>query len=131
VIAAATAPGAVDRVLRLLNRYFDGLHHSDAEALTEVLHPQAIYATSADGTLTRWSMDEYLPVLARRPSPASREEVRTDAIESIEFAGPHVALARVRCSVADRDFTDLLSLVEFDDRWWVIAKVFSYDIREG
>jgi Tautomerase enzyme/Putative lumazine-binding len=54
------------------------------------------------------SMEEYLPIVAARESPESRGEARTDAIESIEFAGPVTSLARVRCSIGPKCFTDLL-----------------------
>ena len=107
-----------------MGRYFDGLYASDAGALGAVFHPGAVYATAADGPLTRLSMAEYLPIVAAREAPTSRGETRTDAIESIEFAGPATALARVRCSIGPNHFTDLLSLVRTDGRWQIIAKVF-------
>ena len=90
---------ALHEVYELLGRYFDALHHSDADALAAIFHPSAVYATATGGALVRWSMEEYFPVVAERESPASRGEARTDAIESVEFAGPVTALARVRCSI--------------------------------
>ena len=72
-------------------------------------------------------MAEYLPIVAAREAPSSRGEARTDAIESIEFAGPATALARVRCSIGPKRFTDLLTLVHTDGRWQIIAKVFHVD----
>lgn len=121
---AADSAAALAEVHQMLGRYFDGLYASDADGLTAVFHPGALYATAADGPLTRLSMAEYLPIVAAREAPASRREVRTDAIESIEFAGPVTALARVHCSIGTRRFTDLLTLVRTDGRWQIIAKVF-------
>ncbi len=127
-ITFAGAGQEVEAVLDLLERYFDGLHHSDADLLAEVFHPTALYATVADGSLVRWSMADYLPVVATRESPASRAEVRTDAIESIEFAGPVTALARVTCSIGEKHFIDLLTLVRLDGRWSIMSKVFHFDV---
>jgi Putative lumazine-binding len=127
-IAFADSAMALDEVRDLLDRYFDGLYRSDAELLAAVFHPAAVYATATDGALTRLSMPEYLPVVAARESPATRGEARTDTIESIAFAGPVTALARVRCSIGTRRFTDLLSLVRVDGRWQIIAKVFHFDL---
>lgn len=115
----------------LLERYFDALHYCDVELLAGVLHPSAIYATVGGGEFIRWSVDEYLPVVAARESPASRGEARTDAIDSIEFAGPDTALAHVRCSIGPKHFVDLLSLLRIDGRWWVIAKVFAFEVRDA
>lgn len=120
---------ALHEVYELLGRYFDALHHSDADALAVIFHPGAVYATATDGPLLRWSMEEYFPVVAERESPASRGEARTDAIDSIEFAGPVTALARVECSIGPKQFTDLLTIVKVDGRWQIIAKVFHYEIE--
>ena len=111
-----------------VQRYLDGLHRSDTTLLAGVFHPQAIYATATDGALTRLTMDEYLPIVAARESPASRHEPRRDRVESIELAGPVTALARVRCAIGPKHFTDLLTLLKVDDRWQIIAKVFHHDL---
>ena len=131
MIPATDARSATDEVYGLLDRYFDALYTSDAELLADVLHPTAVYATIDRGTLLRLSMEEYLPIVAARESPATRGEGRTDAIESIEFAGAEVALARVHCSLGPKHFVDLLSLLRIDGRWWVIAKVFAVEIRDA
>jgi hypothetical protein len=111
-----------------LGRYFDGLYNSDAALLGRVFHPLAIYACASEGSLTHLTMDAYLPIVAARPSPASRAEIRRDAILSIGFAGPVTASARVTCAIGDRHFTDLLSLVKLDGEWRIIAKVFHFDL---
>lgn len=120
-----------DAIERVLQTYFDGLHFADPSLLEEVFHPLAIYATASGGALLHRPLPDYLAEVATRVSPASRGEVRTDAIESIEFAGPVTALARVRCSIGARHFIDLLTLVAVDGRWQILAKVFHYDEQEG
>lgn len=116
-------------ITAVLSAYLDGLHHSDAAKLARVFHPAALYACATDGTLLHLNMDEYLPLVARRPSPASRDEPRHDRVLSIEFAGPVTAMARVECAIAPKFFTDLLTLVYLDDRWQIVAKIFHYELR--
>jgi hypothetical protein len=128
-LAYAESGAALSEVHGVLGRYFDALHHSDATALMTIFHPGAVYATATDGTVICLSMDEYSAVVAARESPASRGEGRSDAIESVEFAGPVTALARVRCSIGPKRFTDLLTFVRVDGRWQIIAKVFHYELR--
>ena len=123
-----SARAAVEDVVRT---YFDGLFFADVNRLASVFHPRAVYATADETPALIRSMDEYFRVVADRRSPASRGETRRDQVDSIEFAGPNTALARVRCSIADRDFVDLLSLVRVDDRWQIIAKVFQINERPG
>jgi len=117
-------------VQALIGRYFDGLYHSDAEGLADVFHPDARYVTATAEPLVHLGMDEYLPVVAARPAPAARGEPRRDRIVSITFAGPDTAVAIVNCAIAERHFTDLLSLIRVDGAWRIIAKVFHYDIVE-
>jgi hypothetical protein len=111
-------------VTGVLETYFDGLYHADIERLGAAFHPKAIYATADEIPLLYRTMDEYFPVLAKRVSPASRNEPRGDVIESIEFAGENTAFARVRCSIGAKDFIDCLTLVRTDSEWRIIAKIF-------
>lgn len=118
-------------IAAVLATYFDGLYHSDTQQLRAVFHPKAIYACATDGTLLHLTMDEYFPVVDKRPSPASRNEPRRDRIVSIEFAGPVTAIARVECAIGPKFFTDLLTLVRLDRRWQIMSKVFHYDLQDA
>jgi 4-oxalocrotonate tautomerase len=113
-----------------LKLYFDGLYHSDTAILGKVFHPEAHYFCATDGTLLHLDMGQYFPVVDKRPSPASKGEPRADRIIAIEFAGPVTAFARVECAIRPRFFTDLLTFVQLDGRWQIVAKVFHYDLRE-
>jgi 4-oxalocrotonate tautomerase len=113
----------------VLSDYFDGLYYSDTQRLARVFHPQARYACATGGTLLHLGMDEYFPIVDKRPSPASRNEPRADQIVSIEFAGPVTAFARVNCAIGERFFTDFLTFVLLDGRWQIMSKVFHYDLQ--
>lgn len=76
-------------------------------------------------------MPAYREVIAQRRSPASRNEQRRDVVDSIEFAGDNTAFARVRCSIGERDFVDMLSLVRTEGRWHIIAKIFQIIEKQG
>ena len=121
---------AFSEIPLVLGDYFDALFHCDVERLTRVFHPQAIYATADETPLLYRTMEEYLPVVAARQSPASRGEARRDHIDEIQRAGENTALARVRCSIGQRDFVDLLTLVRVDGQWRIIAKVFQIIERQ-
>jgi hypothetical protein len=117
-------------VTGVLETYFDGLYDADIERLGAAFHPKAIYATADETPLLYRTMDEYFPVVAKRVSPASRDETRRDVIESIEFAGENTAFARVRCSIGTKDFIDFLTLVRTDGAWRIMAKIFQITERE-
>lgn len=118
---------AYAEVIAVLQTYFDGLHHSDTLRLRQVFHPQAVYATAAGDAPLVLDMAAYFPIVDARPSPASRGEPRRDEVVSVEFAGPFAALAKLRCAIGPRHFTDLLTLIRVDGRWQVVSKVFHYE----
>jgi hypothetical protein len=120
-----------DEVIRAMSHYFDGLYHSDTARLAKVFHPRARYACATDGSLVHLGMDEYFPIVEKRPSPASHGEARTDRIVSIEFAGPVTAFVRAECRIGPKQFTDLLTLVRLEGRWQILSKVFHYDMHDG
>ena len=117
-----------DAVIAVLNDYFDGLYRSDTQILRRVFHPAALYPSATDGVLLTLRLDEYFPIVDKRPSPASRGEGRTDRILAIEFVGPVTALARVECSILPKHFTGLLTLILVDGRWQIISKVFHFEL---
>ena len=113
----------------VMQDYFDGLYLGDTSRLRCAFHPQAQYFCATDGSLLHLDMAQYFPVVDARPSPASRDEPRTDRIVSIEFAGPVTALVRAECSIAPKSFIDLLTLVKLDGHWRIVAKVFHYELQ--
>lgn len=108
----------------VLRDYFDALYFCDVAKLQRVFHPKAIYATADESPLLHRTMQEYMPVVAARQSPASRGESRKDYINMIEVAGENTAMARVRCSIGSRDYVDFLTLVRADGRWQIMSKIF-------
>ena len=115
---------AFHEISLVLQDYFDALYFCDVERLRGVFHHRAIYATADETPLLYRTLEEYVPVVAARQSPASRNEARRDHIDAIELAGENTAFARVRCTIGQRDFVDFLTLVRSDGRWLIIAKVF-------
>jgi len=111
-----------------LQDYFDGLYHCDMMLLRAVFHPNAIYVCATEEPLVLLTMDEYFPIVEAREPPSARGEQRLDTIETISFAGPRTAFARVRCAIGNRYFTDFLTIIEQDGRWQIISKVFHFDL---
>lgn len=126
-LAAAPLRSEYGVVAALLDRYYEGLYYGNADLLSQVFHPAATYATAAGGELLRLGLADYLPVVAKRESPASLGEPYGFELESIAFAGPTTALARMRSTMLGKRFVDFLSLLKIDGEWRILAKVFHYD----
>ena len=128
---SAEVSHATADVADALADYFDGLYFSDTARLRRIFHPQAIYACATEGKLLHLTMQEYFPIVDKRPSPASRAEPRADRIVSIEFAGPVTAFVRLHCAIGPKLFTDLLTLIHVEGRWQIISKVFHFDLKSS
>ncbi|MXN65001.1 nuclear transport factor 2 family protein [Stappia sp. GBMRC 2046] len=113
------------QVLEVLETYLDALHHTDEKRIADVFHESALYAMSTDtgGVMTR-TMDEYIPVIAKRESPASRGEEKVATIHSIEFGGPNTAFARVSGVLGSTGYVDLITLMKIDGKWRFLTKIF-------
>jgi putative lumazine-binding protein len=116
-------------VIELLDKYYDGLYYGDTALLREVFHPDARYVTVSGGELLQLDMASYFPIVEARSSPQQLGEPYGFQVDSLEFAGPATALARVRSSMLGKDFIDLLAMIQLDGAWRIIAKVFHYDQR--
>lgn len=108
----------------VLKRYYDGLYRCDTGILGAVFHADAQYVTASDRDLLHLDMQTYFSIVDKRTSPHSLGEPYRYEIESIEFAGPVTAFARMRCFMLSKDYTDFLSFIRVDGKWQIIAKVF-------
>jgi hypothetical protein len=116
-------------IVDLLKRYYDALYRCDTALLATVFHASAQYFTASSGELLHLDMNSYFPIVEQRISPESSGEPYTFSIDSIELAGAVTAIARIRSSMLGKDFVDLLSLVQLEGKWKIIAKVFHYTIH--
>jgi hypothetical protein len=116
-------------IVDLLKRYYDALYRCDTALLATVFHASAQYFTASSGELLQLDMNAYFPIVEQRISPESSDEPYAFLIESIEFAGAVTAIARMHCSMLGKDFIDLLTLIQIEGEWKIIAKVFHYTIH--
>ena len=115
----------------LMTDYFNMLYYCDLDLFDRIFHPNAIYATADETPTLLRNMQEYRPILAKREPPSARNENRRDLIDQIQFAGDKTAFAKVRCTIAQRDFIDYLTLIKVDGSWQIISKIFHFTIREN
>ena len=117
-------------VAKALAAYYDGLYRGDTSALGQVFHPEAHYVTASGGELVHLDMESYLPKVQARASPKSQGAPYHYTLESIEFAGPVTALARMRSSMLGKDFVDFLSMIKIHGEWRIVSKVFHYEDQQ-
>jgi hypothetical protein len=113
------------QILAVLEEYFGGLHAGDVARLRAVFAPNAVLFGEVKGQPYHRLLDDYLKVVADRKSPAALGEPFAMRTISIEVHGA-VAQAVVRCPMLGFDYVDLLSLLQTDGKWAIVAKVFTH-----
>ncbi|MDG4721708.1 MULTISPECIES: nuclear transport factor 2 family protein [Thalassospira] len=110
----------------LMDRYFDGLYHSDSTVLRTVFHPALAYVNATAGNHEFMDIDAYMTRIDNREPPAVRGEKRNESVDRVTLTGRQMGLVEARMTMMGRDYQDLLTLIHTDDGWKVITKVFAY-----
>ena len=115
----------------LMGRYFDGLYHSDSTMLRTVFHDDLAYVNGSSGTYEHMGLEAYMARIDARKPPASNGDPREEEIEQITLKGDRIGIVEARMTMLDRNYQDLLTLINTDDGWRVLTKVFSFVERKG
>lgn len=117
-------------VRALMQRYFDGLYQSSSEILRTVFYPDLAYVNGTAETYEQMGLDDYMSRIDARTPPVSRGDPREDVIERIEIKGDRIGIVEARMTMMGRNYQDLLTIINTDDGWRVLTKVFSFVERK-
>ena len=108
-----------------LQIYFDSNNVSDESMMAEVFHDSAhLCQHGEDGKLLDWDKDFFMGVMASEKDAVAKSTFPiVNEILSIDFTSDKTAVARVKVNVLDAIYTDILSLICIDGRWWIISKL--------
>jgi len=121
-----------DEIKKILHLYLDGLYEGNVSKISSAFHPTCLLTHFNESTksLRIVPRDEWLQVVANRPSPQSLGLTRYDNIERIDLVSRTTAFVRLRCAIPPRFFTDSLNLLKVDGKHWQIAqKLFHVEIK--
>lgn len=114
----------------LMKLYFDGLYHSNSDVLRAVFHSDLTYVNGTEGTYEHMGLEDYMARIDGRTPPASRADPREEVVERIEFKGDRIGIVEARMTMMGRNYQDLLTIINTDDGWRVLTKVFSFVERK-
>ncbi|MDU8943555.1 nuclear transport factor 2 family protein [Ovoidimarina sediminis] len=120
-------PGSEEREIQdLMDRYFDGIYHSDSAVLRTVFHTDLAYVNGTEGSYENMGLEPYMARIDARTATASRGDLRDEVIERIAFKGNRIGIVEARMTMMGRNYQDLLTILNTDDGWRVLTKVFSF-----
>lgn len=119
---------AADReaIEETIHLYFRGDIERDVEALERAFHPSAELLTAGDdGTLDVLTQDAWHRDVRATPD---RERPEPEIL-SVDVHGD-AAIAKTRLRFSDGQFTDYLSLLELEDGWRIVNKIYEWEDLE-
>jgi len=116
----------IDEINKTLEAYFDALYEGDLKKIRAVFHPASHLYSATDGNFVDMPLEEYVSLVAGRPSPKAQSAPRSGEVVLIDQSGPNSALAKVTLSIGNRNFTDYLTLLRIGGEWKIIAKAYHF-----
>ncbi|MGO4830962.1 nuclear transport factor 2 family protein, partial [Rhizobiaceae sp. 2RAB30] len=89
--------------------------------------PLARLYSATEGTLVALDVDAYLELVANRPSPEQKGDIRQDEIVSISIGSPTTAHVRLKDVYLPKKFLDDLTFVLIDGDWRIVSKVWHFE----
>ena len=102
--------------------YFDATNVSSAELMAEVFHDIAhLYQPGEDNGVLDWDKDFFMGIMdSGEPVPPDKI---VNEILAIDYTSEETAVVRLKVRVRDMIYTDILSFIRLNGRWWIIAKL--------
>ncbi|MGB3376259.1 MAG: nuclear transport factor 2 family protein [Microbacterium sp.] len=111
-------------IQRLIDDYFDVLHHQDMDLFDRVFHPACVLYSAQGGDLSVRPFAVYREVVASRPSPASLGNMRRDHVLMFDQISPTLAFVKPQLEMFGGIMQDYLNLAYLEGQWWVMAKMW-------
>ena len=119
------------KIEQTIQDYFNGMHYGRSDLILKCFHEDGGMRgyMSDTGKRSDMSRQAFADFVDARPVPAETGEPFDMTIRSIEIAG-RVAMVEVRDLYMGLQFTDYLLLVNEDDHWSILNKVWHADEPE-
>lgn len=111
---------------RTVHRYFEGMHLGDTGKLRGAFHKDAFLFGYYHGDFSRVSLEEWMSEVEGMDKPVETGEVFDMRIVATDVTGP-TAQVKVAELYAGLRYTGYLSLMQIDDGWQIVNKLYHSD----
>ena len=122
--AQAGGSGGKDQaaVRAVVEKYLHGLHFNDTLSLGQAFWPDAkLFYVTRDGKLGQWTQATWYASFAGNVGKEEKGDLRIESVEVTRDA----ASVKVVEDYATSRYTDYLSLLRLDGRWWIVHKIYT------
>jgi hypothetical protein len=111
-------------IKKLMDDYFEVMHHQDMQLFDKVFHPECCLYSAQGGELSLRPYVIYREAVANRKSPAELGEPRDDRVLLFDQISPTLAVVKPQLQMFGGVMQDYLNLVHYQGQWWVMAKMW-------
>jgi Putative lumazine-binding len=113
-----------EEIRAVIKLYFKGTYEGDASMLKKAYHPDVQIFGSIQGKIVSWTLAEFIARVTERPTAAERQEKFDKQILFIDKTGD-IAMVKAQVAIGELIFTDYITLLKIDGKWWIRAKSFT------
>lgn len=117
----------VDKTTQLLEAvqtYLDMIYECDVDKLDQVFHEASSLFDADTGKIFVDPIAGFRADVASRPSPASRNQRRSDEIILVDWLSDISAMVKLRLQAHENVFVDHLCFVKGENGWEIVSKVW-------
>ena len=126
---AAQAPADTSQeaaVRAVVDRYLHGLKFNDTTSLHEAFWPEArLFYVKPDGQLGQWTQASWYASFGSGAGQEVQGQLRIAALDVTR----DIATAKIIEDYARSRYTDYVSLLRIQGRWWIVNKVYTAERR--
>lgn len=111
-------------IIRLMDDYFDVMHHQDMDLFDKVFHKNCSLYSTQSGELSLRPYDIYREAVAHRQSPAELGNARRDMVLDFDQVSSTLAWVKPQLEMFGGVMQDYLNIVFLDGQWWIMAKMW-------
>ena len=113
-------------VRAVVEQYLHGLKFNDTTSLRAAFWPEArLFYVKADGQIGQWTQPSWYASFAGNVGHEEQGELRIAALEVTR----DIATAKVVEDYPRSRYTDYLSLLRIQGRWWIVNKIYPAESR--
>jgi hypothetical protein len=111
-------------ILKLMDDYFDVMHHQDMDLFDKVFHKNCSLYSTQTGELSLRPYDIYREAVVNRQSPAELGNARRDMVLDFDQVSSTLAWVKPQLEMFGGVMQDYLNIVFLDGQWWIMAKMW-------
>jgi hypothetical protein len=113
----------IQQITDVINNYFQGTYHGNADLLSQAFHPNARITGIIEDNIIDWSISEFITRVTEEPTADKKGEKYNKKIILIDVT-KCAAIVKTHVEVGYLTFIDYITLLKIHEKWVIRNKSF-------